>query len=133
MRYEMLASLLGCFFCLASCSDKGGGEVVELKENSTKTMSPGEVIQIELPGNPTTGFSWILRDEKELKCVKVASRKFVSKLHPKGMTGVPGVEEIAIEAVSPGEETLVFDYKRVWEKKPPVETKSFPISVSAAR
>ena len=103
---------------------KGGQSDFEVEPNST--------FNVELKGNPTTGFSWILENVDTIKNSKVltplnldeehnTSKTYVPDPCEDGMCGVGGtfVYEFKVDEVKDCNELpkIVFGYKRPWEKE----------------
>ncbi len=82
---------------------------------------------VQLNGNPTTGYTWsaecIPSDVVEI------TEEFVQGGKP-GMTGAPGVYYFTVTARNPGQGTIVFEYKRPWEKKEPAEKLCYSVTVT---
>lgn len=83
----------------------------------TITLKQGEPLGFKLPGNPTTGFTW-----------NNATKSDVVKLngkinHRRGgpALGVPGMSTASFTTTQAGKGTIVLEYKRVFEKKPPAK------------
>ncbi|MPM73241.1 hypothetical protein SDC9_120217 [bioreactor metagenome] len=75
-------------------------------------LKVGEQLEVELAGNPTTGYNWLLTDfhEGPLKLEKddyIPENRF--------LTGAPGKFRWVFRALAPGETKLEFRYFRPWE------------------
>ena len=100
------------------------------KTKPQETFKP-ESFQIELEGNPTTGFSWECEDSSP-GIVKIEkSTVFAAAEGDDGMkVGVPSKFVYKVTAARAGETILSFRYRRPWEKVPPAEERKFDIKVS---
>ena len=102
---------------------KGGKKELEVENNSE--------FNIELEGNPTTGYSWYIENVDTIKNSKVltllnldeehnCSKTYVQDPCEEGMCGVGGtfVYEFKLNEVKDSNELpqIIFGYKRPWEK-----------------
>lgn len=79
-----------------------------------------------LKGNPTTGFNWIMQlDDPSIVEVEESSEY----LGADGVVGAPSRFCYTIRSLKPGRTTLHFEYRRPWEKNPPLEVRIYDISV----
>ncbi len=92
----------------------------------------GEIVTVELPENPTTGYSWDYSFSED-STVIVVEDKFVQS-ESKGMVGVGGVHRYSIKGVDDGDTLITFRYHRPWEKDvEPVETRTLTLHVTHKR
>jgi predicted secreted protein len=84
----------------------------------TIKVQQGQKIAISLAGNPTTGFTWNNATKSDV--VKLSGK--VTHRAANRLIGAPGVSTATFEAVAGGKGTVALEYRRVWEKNPPVET-----------
>ena len=102
--------ILMCFFLLA-CERH-----VLLQENSGKTLElkKGERFQIDLPENPSTGYSWeFLTEPKKSNVVREEKSEYISKKGP--MLGAGGRKIFTYTATEKGKVELRGFYKRNYE------------------
>ncbi len=94
------------------------------------SMKPGEVREISLRSNPTTGYMWFVENAGALKHVKVGDFRYVP-MEEKGAPrcGASGSQVFDVEALSKGEDHIILVYKRSWEKKAPLETRMYSVEV----
>jgi inhibitor of cysteine peptidase len=78
----------------------------------------GEVFEICLTENPTTGFRWNLESRGEPACILVS--EYFSR-HGDA-PGSQGVHHWNFNAVAPGTSTIELAYRRQWQKGPPART-----------
>ncbi len=99
---------------LTACSP----DVIRLTEmdNGKKiTCSPEDTIIIELPGNPTTGYTW-MQERVPSDSVLVLSREvFVQLKKDRNLVGAPGVSHFEYVVSGKGEEGIKLIYHRRWE------------------
>ena len=97
----------------------------ESAESEIKVKN-GSEFNIKIAGNPTTGYSWYLNNEDELKKGGVQptnldeykSADFVENDHPEGMVGVGGKFDFKFK-LDEGKKNvpdIKLCYKRPWEK-----------------
>lgn len=101
----------------------------EKENNQSVRLIAGQVLKIRLPGNPTTGYKWILQikpDEKVFRLVKEAYQPFVKNPHILGGTGSQYWEFLSL---APGRTSLLLVYGRPWEQAPPIKTYHLEIEV----
>jgi inhibitor of cysteine peptidase len=88
--------------------------------NTTElNMTLNQVALIQLPENPTTGFSWNVTLSEGLTLL---NETYVQDAAPLGMVGVGGIHEWYIEAVTAGNQTFDGIYKQPWEETAGNET-----------
>lgn len=75
---------------------------------------PGEIFEIPLEGNPTTGFRWdIILPPSAAGLVTLLEDTWEARA---SLAGAPGVQRFRFQALAPGEVTLIFKYRRPWER-----------------
>lgn len=88
------------------------------------TLAIGEVVEISLAENRTTGFRWELRVKPEPPCALIKSWFEPAT----GPPGKGGTHRWQFQAVSSGTGEIKLEYRRPWEQgKPPGQT--FKLSV----
>jgi inhibitor of cysteine peptidase len=94
--------------------------------NTEVVLRVGEILEIVLPENPTTGYHWELRSGGEPAC---APRD--STFEPGGTKpGQGGVRRWRFEAVRQGSGTIDLVNRRSWEKnKPPAQAYHLTVKV----
>jgi predicted secreted protein len=113
--------VLGCcfhfliqFFALDIVYPKEVVSVVLTKEDSGTVVDigAGDFLEIELEGNPSTGFWWHFDnlDEKYLELVKEETKK-ISEIR----LGAPVLGRWTLKAKNPGEAAIKMAYYRQWE------------------
>jgi inhibitor of cysteine peptidase len=102
-------------FILTAC---GGGEpkVLEVSEanaGSRIVLDEGDTLQVSLPGNPGTGYSWELAPEGSTLLERQGEPEFSAE---SDLLGAPGTIVLRFLAVAQGEETFHLLYHRPWEE-----------------
>jgi predicted secreted protein len=95
------------FFCIAGIITVASLSAMGRKDSSRS-------VTIELPGNPTTGYSWTWSTEQE-GIVREISAEYVRD-GEKSFPGRGGVFVFVFEGLREGSAELVFSYARPWEK-----------------
>eukprot|EP00727_Mastigamoeba_balamuthi_P009871 m51a1_g5506 hypothetical protein (119) ;mRNA; f:375205-375668 len=95
-------------------------------EDSGKTVTTahGDIIEVKLKGNPTTGYQWMRLDEAQRKeegsVVFLDSSYGQGEWCRRGMMGCGGEYTFRFQAEGDGRVALV--YRRSWETQAPHET-----------
>ncbi len=83
----------------------------------------GQKVIIEIEGNPTTGFIWILSNPEHLRKVKTLnlddknSAEYFTRTESDGKLGSKGVYHFKFEAKEMGNDVLIFKNIRPWNKE----------------
>ena len=86
----------------------------------TITLRTGDMLNVRLTGNPTTGYNWSVADGSEI-LKQLGDPEFESAA--RGLPGAGGKVTIRFRAVKPGKTVLKLAYQRLWEKSvPPIAT-----------
>lgn len=90
----------------------------------------GQEFTIELPSNPTTGYSWQLIS-LTTGSVQLQDKTFKLTEEIEGIVGAGGYEIWTFLAIKKDTVNLMFEYKRSWEnQEPPVEKRKFRIVIN---
>ncbi|ESL09114.1 cysteine peptidase inhibitor [Trypanosoma rangeli SC58] len=90
-------------------------KLTKTDNGKTVTVTVGETVEIELPSNPTTGFSWMFenrkKDDPENKALTVTN----SYVAPDAkLMGAGGKELFRVAPTSPGLHEVTLVYMRPW-------------------
>jgi len=86
-------------------------------------VAAGERLDIVLPANPTTGYSWQV--EADGAYLALLSQEF----EPSGPgVGAGGQEAFQFRALQPGSTDLRFHYRRPWEGQS-IETRDYRVTI----
>jgi inhibitor of cysteine peptidase len=98
---------------------------------TTITVKVGDIIQVVLKGNPTTGYTWTpsLSEQDASILEQMGEPGYVSDSN---LIGAGGTYTYRFKALKAGEATLKLVYARVWESVPPLETFSVTVKVLEA-
>lgn len=80
-----------------------------------QSLTVGDVLELRLPGNPTTGYTW------QATAVPFQLRQQGEPVHRSDsqMLGAGGVTSFLFCATTPGDATLELVYRRPWEQNTP--------------
>jgi inhibitor of cysteine peptidase len=113
--------------------DPGGGKDVVLSADdngSQVELAPGQVLEVTLASNPTTGYSWEVSEVDEAVLTQVGDVEFREAPKEDEQTvGVGGTETFRFSSAA-GDTTLALVYHRPWEKDvEPLETFTVQVAV----
>ena len=108
-------------------------EMTRDDNGKTLKVKVGDVIQIKLKSNRTTGYSWALTGKTDAKVLKSGEVEYKVDEHPAGMVGVGGNDFCLFTALAPGKTEIALGYARPWEKdKEPAQAFKLTVEVEAA-
>jgi len=81
--------------------------------NRTAELRIGEWLEVRLPENPTTGFSWAV-DENDRRLLSLESTAYAPP-DEAGFIGTRGQRTFRFTARQPGDGALKLKYWRIWE------------------
>lgn len=107
-------------FILGGCSPFGRApiKINESDEGKTIEVSTGEDIDIELNGNPTTGYQWQI-DGAESPVIRQVSEPEFKPVS--NAIGAGGKVTLKFKATNIGKAGIKLVYKRSWEKTTPAK------------
>jgi inhibitor of cysteine peptidase len=121
------ALMLMLVFGLAACG--GLGPFTESSEGEVVQVHVGDTFQVQLPGNPTTGYTWEVVPADVGVCVQVGEPVFTPE---SDLVGAPGTFEFTFEITAVGSEDLSLVYQRPWEEDvEPLDTYTLRLEASA--
>ncbi len=92
----------------------------DIIEDSYIPIKLGQKIIIEMEGNPTTGFIWVLSNTEHLHKVKPLNldEKFSGEYFAGGTSmGTGGIYHFKFQGKEVGNDVLIFKYQRPWDKE----------------
>lgn len=103
----------------------------EKDQKTVLAVKAGSSAEIKLAGNPTTGYLWLLTNPGNPAIAVVKNIDLPKSDNDKnGMVGVPSDTVFQVQGVLAGKTTLVFEYKRPWEKDvPAIQTMTVDVTV----
>jgi inhibitor of cysteine peptidase len=105
-----LAGMIGLSL-LSACGSKTV-KVDDSMNGQTITVKAGEVIEVSLAGNPTTGYNWYAVNLDETILTQSGEATFKSD---SSAIGSGGIITNTFKAEAAGTTTLTLEYKRAWE------------------
>lgn len=91
-----------------------------------KSVATGELFQIELPANPSTGYVWFIRTLPPILAIR--GMEYSHSKNCETRSGCGGKMIMSLKALFPGEGDLILQRARPWEKLPD-ETEGYHIYV----
>ncbi len=120
-RFRKLLPLAAAAAALLTAGCGGGIiRLTEVDNGKVVSCSPGSVVEIALPGNPTTGYSWQparMPADSVLVLTENQFRQYDAA--GKNLVGVPGTYVFRYEVTGKGSEGIQLQYIRAWENLPP--------------
>lgn len=89
--------------------------------NQQVTLSASQVLEVKLPLNPSTGYSWYMRNNDRGMLKQVGGFDFTS-YNPQQPLGAPGIQTMRFVAISKGNTDLELIYARYWQKDVPADS-----------
>jgi inhibitor of cysteine peptidase len=123
----LLASVIG----LAGCGGPKPVTVTKADSGSTVTLAEGQDLVIELESNPSTGYTWEVKeiDPGVLEQAGDPEYKQPAKSDPQ-LVGQGGTQVFTFHAAGKGTTIIQLIYHRTWEKDvEPAETFSLTVTV----
>jgi len=110
----------------------------EPKTDATNVLEVenNKVFNVELKGNPTTGFSWSLDNEEELKSsdvVQLVSHDYIEDEHEEDLVGVGGkfiFKFIVMNGCGKTLPNLLFSYKQPWDQVEAAEKAEYTLKLA---
>ena len=102
------------------------GFVIALLASCASMDFKAEKKTIELKGNPTTGYSWFYEIEDDSV---ISIEEDVKYLGDKEMVGAPSLFTYTVTARESGSTNITFEYRRLWENEPSLESNVYEVSV----
>ncbi len=136
MQWLILASLVTFVLVLAVgvaielIFGQSATGVISLSERDTGkaiALNAGEVLEVRLSGNPTTGYQWLL-DSADVSVLKPEGEPAYTP--DSALLGAGGTYTFRFTAVAPGDVRLRLSYLRSWEQDtPPLRTFEVMVTV----
>ena len=113
-----------CLWCVAYARNPKMIEVDRTYDRREVTLEVGEVLELSLAENPTTGFRWGFAVKPEPACTIVKSI-FEPAV---GSPGKGGTHRWQFQAVRHGNGQIELEYRRPWEKATPA-SQTFKLTI----
>jgi predicted secreted protein len=105
--------------------------LTEADDGTTANAVVGQAITVNLHGNPTTGFAWVLASSNGDSVLTNGPATYF--VDPGGGVGVGGTFSFPFLASKPGDTALSFDYSQWWEEGTPIQSFAVTIHVVPPR
>ena len=125
MRKTLPVMVMVLAIALTACA-AGAGTLTEADDGQTISVKVGDTFAIELPGNPSTGYSW--NGSADPAVVELTGEPAFEP--DSDAIGAGGTITLIFEAVETGEAELELQYSRVWESVQPLDTFSVTVVVT---
>jgi predicted secreted protein len=90
-------------------------EIGEFTQPVHVSLKTGDTLRVVLPSTPSTGYSWHVAGGNAVLKATGSSNTAATQQS----VGAPGRQTLVFTAAAPGEDDLVLDYSRPWEKGKP--------------
>jgi inhibitor of cysteine peptidase len=123
-----LLFLLPILLFTAACSPAEPEMLVLTEDNAGETVDvqQDQVFQVSLEGNLTTGYNWVMAPQDPALLEQQGDPEYKAASN---LVGSPGTVTFTLKALTPGETTLHFDYKRPWEETTTPE-KTYEVTIT---
>lgn len=113
---SMRVALLVLLIVASACSSSPTTPVLDMDDSgSTLEVEVGDTFTVNLHGNPSTGFTWLVEDYDETM-VFMADQSYTE--NSSSRVGAGGEFTFEFEATRVGATDLELRYRRSWEEKP---------------
>lgn len=103
------------------------GPFLDIDDDGTVIyVEVGDVVTLQLEGNPTTGFTWEITTIDEMVLIVLGDPQYQSD---SDLIGSPGVFTFQLRAIAEGETPVQLAYHRSWEETEPLQTYGFTVVV----
>lgn len=112
---------------ISGCSGQTGLVLGGTDAGRQVELQKGQILTINLEGNPTTGYTWEFAESEGAIVRQVGEAEFKAD---SDLVGAGGVQTLRFEAVSEGQMELTLVYHRPWETDvEPLETFTVHVTV----
>lgn len=121
MALATVLALCGCSLFTTVLDDAANGTIQQL--------DVGDVLEIRLQGNPSTGYEWARTAPGSLDAKPLKALSEGTHAPDGGAVGTPVTTVFRYRALRTGTVELVFNYRRSWEPDTPAEVYSVTVWV----
>jgi inhibitor of cysteine peptidase len=132
----LVLMIIGAALASAGCGGKadaanGPVKLTEADNGKAVTVKAGDLVQVILAGNPTTGYSWTTSlSAKDAAVLQQQGDAVYAQQSPDStIVGAGGTFTFTFKAAASGQVVLKFNYSRSWESVPPLQTYSVTVNV----
>lgn len=110
-KFTIMIGVVALALLMAACSSSSTVEVGPSDDGTTVDLSEGDTLEVQLEGNPTTGFNWAVTDTIDTAVLEQdGDPTFDADAE---LSGSPGVVTLKFKAVGSGSSPLNLEYKAV--------------------
>jgi inhibitor of cysteine peptidase len=110
-------TLVAIALLVSSCNAGGSSSLTESNSGSEVRVDAGDVIEVMLEENPSTGYTWELSPVPEM--LQLTDDEYVAPETDR--VGAPGTRQFRFATVSAGAGILRFEYIRPFDESPVAE------------
>ncbi len=126
MKWKATACLI---VLLAACSKT---VVTDNDNGKTIVVGAGHKVEIKLPENPSTGYSWAIEPQpQDATEFEWKEGKYIPNDRSENMVGSGGVRIFELRLLSPGKVKIEGCYFRPWQKCNTQKDKTFKLLIEA--
>jgi C1A family cysteine protease len=106
------------YACLLFASTLFGQTFIQAEKvnaNEVFHVNTDQVLEVRLPSNPSTGYSWFIKDQNKLTCISPIGQERFESNNPNAAIGEAGLSIMRFIPTSKGSCDLMMVYKRPWE------------------
>ena len=126
MKHGWLIGFILSFALAAGCDSSSADTllVTQKQNGETVTLPVGDTLAIELAGNPTTGYEWVVA-QADAHLLEAAETEYQPD---SDALGAGGRYTFRFRALASGSTPVVLAYRRSWEPDP-IETFSLTVTI----
>ena len=98
----------------AGTNSTGLVTITRADQGKTVQTKLGNTVLVSLPGNPSTGYTWVVKDAPSF-LTQQGGATFNKGTNGSNAVGAPGTIVLTFRVELPGSGPLNLDYKRPWE------------------
>jgi inhibitor of cysteine peptidase len=102
----------------------------DASSGDTADLRVGELFDLSLETNPSTGFDWFIVEGTDSIVRQVGAATYLARSDDGNLVGAGGTLHFEFEAIEEGTTTLVLHYKRSWEDAAPERTFELEVTVT---
>jgi len=114
MKHRAVVGIAVATILIGAAACSPGVVTLRTEDNGTSvTLEKGQTLELTLPSNPSTGYSWQIASLPE--CLESAGESQFESEAEEDVVGAGGMETLSFTAKEAGTGRLELEYKRPWE------------------